>query len=299
MENLFTLLAPLYKLLRKGVAWRWGRPQRQAFDGAKELLSSPKLLVHYNATKELILTCDASPYGLGAVLTHRMEDGTERPIEYASRTLAPAERNYAQIDKEALSIMYRVKRFHKYLYGRPFVICSDHKPYLPIRRAQGNIGNCISSSAAVGSQSHGLPILHCPDKLANVDGLSRLPIPTAVPDPPKPIETVLLLDQLNASLVTAARVRSWTDRDPCLSKVWKLVMPGWTTEGEEKGQLQPFASRKWELSVEDGCLLWGTQVIVPPQLRSAVLDELHEGHPGIGRMKSFARSYVWWPGVRN
>ena len=97
--------------------------------------------------------------------------------------------------------------------------------------------------------------------------------------------------------MTAARVQSWTDRDPCLSKVRKLVMQGWTTEGEEKGQLQPFASRKGELSVEDGCLLWGTRVIVSPQLRSAVLDELHEGHPGIGRMKSFARSYVWWPGL--
>ena len=130
MENLSTPLAPLYKLLRKGVVWRWGRPQRQAFDGAKELLSSPKLLVHYDATKELILTCDASPYGLGAVLAHRMEDGTERPIEYASRTLPPAERNYAQIDKEALAIMYGVKRFRKYLYGRPFVICSDHKPLI-------------------------------------------------------------------------------------------------------------------------------------------------------------------------
>ena len=130
MENFSTLLAPLYKLPRKGVVWRWGKPQRQAFDGAKELLSSPKLWVHYDTTKELILTCDASPYGLGAVLAHRMEDGTERPIEYASRTLAPAERNYAQIDKEALVVMYGVKRFHKYLYGRPFVICSDHKPLI-------------------------------------------------------------------------------------------------------------------------------------------------------------------------
>ena len=75
MENLSTLLAPLYKLLRNGVVWRWGRPQRQAFDGAKELLSSPKLLVHYDATKELILTCDASPYGLRAVYTNSQNGG--------------------------------------------------------------------------------------------------------------------------------------------------------------------------------------------------------------------------------
>jgi hypothetical protein len=93
MSNLSTVLAPLYKLLRKGVAWRWKLAQDKAFEKAKELLKSPQLLVHYDANKELILTCDASPYGLGAVLAHRMEDGSERPIEYASRTLSPAEKN--------------------------------------------------------------------------------------------------------------------------------------------------------------------------------------------------------------
>ena len=115
-------------------------------------------------------------------------------------------------------------------------------------------------------------------------------------DPPKPYDTVLLMERLDASLVTAAQIKSWTERDPYLSKVRKLVMEGWTeTIGDE--QFKPYATRKDELSVEDGCVLWGTRVVVPPQLRSRVIDELHEGHPGIGKMKSFARSYVWWPGV--
>ena len=59
--------------------------------------------------------------------------------------------------------------------------------------------------------------------------------------------------------------------------------------------MSPYMQRKDELSVEEGCLLWGTRVIVPPQLRAKVIEEIREGHPGIGRMKSFARSYVWWP----
>ena len=66
---------------------------------------------------------------------------------------------------------------------------------------------------------------------------------------------------------------------------------GWPEQVEEE-QLKPFTAKKGELSIESGCVLWGTRVIVPAPLCSKVMDELHEGHPGIGRIKSFARGYV-------
>ena len=116
-------------------------------------------------------------------------------------------------------------------------------------------------------------------------------------DPSQPYDTVLLMQRLNSSLVTAAHIRSWTDRDPTLATVRRLAMQGNWGDIDKDEQMNPYVSKKDELSVEDGCILWGTRVVVPPQLRSRVLDELHEGHPGIGRMKSFARSYVWWPGL--
>ena len=130
MQNLSTVLAPLYLLLKKNTPWRWQADQEQTFNEAKTLLKSLKLLVHYNGHKELILTCDASPVGLGAVLAHRMEDGTECPIAYASRTLTPAERKSTHVYKEALAIIFGVKRYHQYLYGRKFIIYSDHKPLM-------------------------------------------------------------------------------------------------------------------------------------------------------------------------
>ena len=73
-------------------------------------------MVHYDLKRELRLACDVSTYGLGAVLSHVMDDGTERPVAYASRSLSPSERHYAQIEREALSIIYGVKKFHQFLY---------------------------------------------------------------------------------------------------------------------------------------------------------------------------------------
>ena len=89
---------------------------------------SDHLLVHYDPDKPLVLTCDTSPYGVGAVRSRQLLDGSDQPISYASRSSAPAECKYSQLDKEALAIIFGVKRFHQYLFGRPFKIVSDHKP---------------------------------------------------------------------------------------------------------------------------------------------------------------------------
>ena len=129
IPNLASMLSPLYLLLQKGKTWRWGDAQRAACEKAKSALTSTTVLVHYDPGKELVLACDASPYGIGAVLSHPSEDGTQhRPIAFASRTLAPAERNYSQLKREGLALVYGVKRFHQFLYGRRFTVISDHKP---------------------------------------------------------------------------------------------------------------------------------------------------------------------------
>ena len=95
LPGLATTLAPLHKLLQKNVPWDWTKECQTAFVGCKEGLTSDSLLVQYDLNRELRLACDASSYGLGAVLSHVMDDGRKRPVAYASRALTPSERNYA------------------------------------------------------------------------------------------------------------------------------------------------------------------------------------------------------------
>ncbi len=106
------LLSPWHQLLKKEVPWNWSKKCEEALIVVKRLLSSSPVLVHYDPTLPITLASDANPYGIGAVLSHVMPNGDERPVAFASRTLKPAEKNYAQIEKEALSIVFGVKKFH-------------------------------------------------------------------------------------------------------------------------------------------------------------------------------------------
>ena len=88
--------------------------------------------MHYQNNLPLKLDADASQYGVGAVISHVFPNGEEKPLAFASRTLNKSERNYAQIEKEALSIIFGIKKFHQYLYGRKFLLATDHKPLVTL-----------------------------------------------------------------------------------------------------------------------------------------------------------------------
>ena len=299
LPQLSSTVVPLYRLLENQTKWSWDTAQEDAFRAAKQQLTSPCLLVHYDPDKELVLACDASPYGVGAVLSHKMPDGSEKPVAFASRSLSVAEKKYAQLDKKGLAIVFGVNKFHQFLLGRKFEIRSDHKPLQHLFNENRPVPPLASARIqrwALTLGAYDYTISYKPgDQHANADSLSRLPLPTSLSNVQPPTELVLLMETLQEYPVTARDIRKWTNRDPLLSKIRNLVLNGWR-DGEEL-EMHPFNKKRNELSVQDGCVLWGSRVVIPAIGRDKVLDQLHDCHPGVSRMKGLARSMVWWPGI--
>ena len=102
-----------------------------------------------------------------------------------------------------------------------------------------------------------------------------------------------MTNALSESIINAQHIKTWTEKDPLLSRVCRFIQHGWTITDPEP-DLRPYFNRRNELSVLDGCILWGSHIIVPPEGRDIIIEQLHDTHPGISRMKSLARFYVWW-----
>ena len=298
-KNLATILHPLNRLLQKSRRWEWNDDCKRAFQMAKESPTSSSVLVHYDSTLPLRLAADASAYGLGAVLSHVMPDGSEHPISFASCTLTAAERNYAQLEKEALALVFGIKKFHQYLFGRKFTLVTDHRPLLAILGPKKMIPPLAAArmqrwALLLSAYSYDLEF-RTSEKHANADGLSRLPLHTTSPAGYSREPTVFNISQIESLPITAGDIRQAARKDRTLSKVFNYTKRGWPPT--VNSALQPYFTKRAELTIEQGCLLWGIRVVVPKALQQQILQELHQDHPGASRMKSLARSHVWWPGL--
>ncbi|XP_052757781.1 uncharacterized protein K02A2.6-like [Galleria mellonella] len=306
IKNLSSYLSSMYVLLKKNnKKWVWLKCHQSAFERVKCLLSSSEVLAHYDASLPVMVTCDASAHGIGAVLSQSVPggggSGAERVVAYASRALTPAERNYSQIHKEALAIVFAVKKYHQYLYGRQFVLRTDHKPLVSIFGPRSGIPNMTASRLqrwALILSAYDFKIEYVSSENNTADALSRLIAAYKAEgerEEDSPEQTYLHF-AADAFLLDYNDVRKETKRDPLLSRVLRHIREGWPTNNEIK-ELQPFFNRRNELYTELDCIMWGHRVVVPYKLQTSVLQELHETHMGIVKTKSVARSYVWWPGV--
>lgn len=296
IQNLANKTEHLRKLTHKGVKFEWGAEHQQAFELLKQSVEEVTCLSFYSLTDETILYADASPYALGAVLIQVTEQGSVRPIAFASKTLNEADRKLAQIEKEAMAQIWATEHFAYYLRGRMFTLLSDHKPLQDIFKFKSSRSALTSARIErwlLRIQEFSFRIKYVQGKQMIADFLSRAcsPVESESFDADTEVH-INLITERQAEAVTIEAIRNASKLDKLITTVATSLSTGtWAPE------LRKFQLMETELSNVDGVLLRGMKIWIPGSLTRKVLEIVHLGHPGICRMKSRLRTKYWWPGI--
>ncbi|KAI8117633.1 hypothetical protein CVS40_10560 [Lucilia cuprina] len=286
-----TLTFPLRQLLEKNKKFVWTKECQEAFTNLKQEILKDRVLVPFNQSLPVVLVCDASPTGIAAVLSHIM-DGEERPVAFISRALTKAERNYSQLDREALAIIFAIHKFFMYLYGREFTLITDIRPLFRIFH-HNNKSPAMTSGRllryASFLQGFNYKIEHRKaDDIVNVDCLSRAPIkekPNSEHFIDEEVRIIQeqIVNQISTYSVTAITIANETDHDEELAKLKKDLVNGDNADPD--------------YSIQNGIIFKANRVVIPAKLRTEILNELHHTHIGIVKMKQLARKYCYWKAI--
>ncbi|UYV82422.1 K02A2.6-like [Cordylochernes scorpioides] len=278
LNNKATVAEPLHRLLNSNNPWKWNKEHQRSFAEVKNMISSRSVLAHFNEDLPILVNCDASEYGVGAILS-QIDHGFERAVVFASRTLNKTERRYAVIDKEALAVIFGVSKFSQYLLGRKFKILTDHKPLVGIFNPKKPIPQVLSPRMlrwCLTLAAYTYTIEYKPGKF-------------------RTLQRCFFIEAEHAA-INSSEVAKLTSKDPILSKIKFWAMNGWP-ERRVDDKFKDFVSKSNEISVHKDCLLWGSKVIIPERLRKYILNLLHDTHIGIVGTKALARGLCWWPGM--
>ncbi|GFU16318.1 retrovirus-related Pol polyprotein from transposon 17.6 [Trichonephila clavipes] len=173
IQDFAKISRPLSYLTKKKVKWQWGFDQQNAFQTLKNSLTTPPVLKQTDGTKPYIIRTDASNYALGAVLLQG-EGSDEHPIEYASRLLTPAERNYSTTEREALAVVWALKKFRGYIEGTEITVASDHQPLKWLLNLKSPTGRLARWALEI--QSFNLKVQYIPGKANVVANMLSRPV---------------------------------------------------------------------------------------------------------------------------
>lgn len=303
LQNLQSKLHSFHELLRKDTPFNWTGVHQNDFERIKlDILNSP-LLVHFDPVKPLVMICDAGPYGVGEVLNVVL-NGEERPCHMASSSLSPAEKNYSQLHREALAIVFGVKKYHKFIFGRKVTVITDCRALESLLSNEKNIGTVINSRFLrwiILLQNYDLEIKFRPAKYTHAaDALSRLPLSenTNVDDEAIDVSEFLkLFNEESENMVSIDLVQNATARNELFKIIIEYVRNGWPDKKQVPKEINKFFNVRHSLDIEAGCLFYGDRLFIPPVLRANILAHIHKEHIGIVKCKQLARKSVWWPNL--
>ena len=298
VPNYATVVEPMRALLRKDCPFQWNNTAQAALDRVKQLIVHSPALVLFDPSKPAIVSTDASDYGVGAVLTQLDSHGAEQTVAFASRSLSDAERKYSIVEKEALACVWAAEKWRTWLWGRRFLLRTDHQALTTLLTTKGNnrAGLRIARWSA-RLMEFDYDVEYRTGSLNHVaDCLSRLPLPETDTACAEELESVAaILTDLYA--VSEGDFQSECRACPVLTKLRAQLQKGWPShKATLEPDLQPFFSIRHELAVMNECIVRGThRLLVPESLQKRLIDIAHETHQGIVRTKQRLRELYWWP----
>lgn len=303
IPNYATLTEPLRALTHKDVSWEWTDTQETALKSLKQALASTPVMEYFDPAKTTELVVDASPVGLGAILTQKSNDSQNtHVVSYASRALSSVEQRYSQTEREALAIVWACEHFHLFVYGKPVTVITDHKPLESIFNNPRSKPSARLERWSLRLQPYAVTVKYKPGAQNAADYMSRHPLADTIPSSraERVAEEYVNFVSAHATpkAVTLEEIRSATKADPTLQQVSKSLNTGvWKTTKQSK-QLRSFASAQSELSVlPDGIILCGTRIVIPHSLQEKLVQQAHIGHQGMVKTKRLLRTKVWFPGM--
>ncbi len=298
----------LRDLLKKDVPFQWEADHQTAYEELKALISADTCLQYYDTTKPTILEVDASQKGLGACLIQN-----NKPIAFASKSLSEAQSHYSNIERETLALVYGIRRFHTYLFGREFTVESDHKPLEMITKKPLSSAPPRLKRLLVKLQGYTFNVRYKPGKeMVLSDTLSRLPNPQRESEIPLDIQVESITfdeefedteDDIRVDLVHFGKckqdaLQEETTKSPTLRALSAVITNGWPDYIKDLPKdVRPYWSCRDELGMSNGVIFKGSQVVVPETLRNDMLNQLHIGHMGIEKTRRLARHTIYWPGI--
>ena len=301
IKNFSHVMEPLYRLLKKDAAFIWGTDQEKSFNIVKGLFKTNKVLKLYNPKFETLLETDSSGYGCAGVLMQRENSHKPwHPVQFVSRTLNSSERNFSNLEREALSVLYSCEKLRKFLLGSHFIIKNDHKPLEKLFKCDSNVPENVSARLQrwrlrLSQFKYTFQYAKGKDQVHS-DCLSRLPLPETVPEV-EPYELIFTVNTLQEMSINCLDIAAATDNDNDLKQLKGYIKNGWPTNPDSK--LNVYKKYFSRMSIMKGCILYDNRVLIPATFRKRVLENFHEGHPGIVAMKSLVRGVVWYPGIDN
>ena len=291
------LSEPLREICRQDTEFKLTKSVQVAFSKTKEEISKDVILPYFNPKSDTTLQTNASKKGLGAVILQN-----SKPVMFALRALTGAEKNYQNLERECLAMIWGMEKFHYFLYGKQLTLETDQKPLVSIyKKHMVEILPRIQRLVVRSFPYQPFEVQYRRGKeIPLADALSRVtPTPVEEDGIQLPIVAVnLITSNIPVSSSEIDLIHGETARDPTLNLLRHYIHMGWPVDRRMLPQeIHTFWNYREDLSMENGLITKGARLMIPSTLRSKVLEQIHEGHLGIEKCMLKVRDSIFWPGI--